>query len=202
MTLQTAFNITDKELIVEVLNSAEYGVLALYGTKPYAVPVNFVYLDNSIYFHGSPKGKKMQILAQNKAVSFNVTVEANIIPSYFSSDSGLACPASSFFKSVIIDGTAEIIDQFEEKRKAFTAMMEKLQSEGKYKPLEDSEYDKQLAVVAIVKILVQEITAKFKFGQSLTNERLQKVVRHLEQRGNAEDLLTIKAIKQFSQNKR
>ena len=200
--MQAAFNITDKELIVEVLNSAEYGVLALCDTKPYAVPVNFVYLDSSIYFHGSPKGKKMQILAQNKAVSFNVMVEANIIPSYFSSDSGLACPASSFFKSVIIDGTAEIIDQSAEKRKAFTAMMEKLQPEGKYKPLEDSEYDKQLAVVAIVKILVQEMTAKFKFGQSLTNERLQKVVRHLEQRGNAEDLLTIKAIKQFSKHRR
>ncbi len=199
--MQTAFSITDRKFIVEVLNSAEYGVLALCDTKPYAVPVNFVYLNDAVYFHGSPKGKKMRILAQSKAVSFNVTVESNLIPSYFSSDSDLACPASAFFKSVIIDGTAEIIDSLAEKRKAFTAMMQKLQPEGKYKPLEDSEYDKQLSVVAIVKILVQEMTAKFKFGQNLTSERLQKVIKHLEQRGNTEDLLTIKAIKQFCKNR-
>ncbi len=195
--MKTAFNITDDELIVEVLNLAEYGVLALYGTKPYAVPVNFVYLDGSIYFHGSPKGKKMRILAQNKEVSFNVIAEDNIIPSYFSSDSGLACPATTFFKSVIIYGFAEIVDSREEKAKAFVAMMEKLQPEGKYKPFESSEYDKQLSVVAIVKILVQEMTAKFKFGQNLTKERFQKVIEHLEQRGDAKDLLTVKAIKQF-----
>jgi len=32
---------------------------------PYSVPVNFVYLDNAIYFHGTPKSKKMDILAVN-----------------------------------------------------------------------------------------------------------------------------------------
>ena len=56
--MKTAFDITDDKLIVEVLNLAEHGVLALYDAKPYAVPVNFVYLDGAIYFHGSPKGKK------------------------------------------------------------------------------------------------------------------------------------------------
>ena len=139
----------------------------------------------------------MRILAQNKDVSFNVIVEDNIIPLYFSSDSDLACPATTFFKSVIIDGVAEVVSGREEKAKAFVAMMEKLQPEGKYKPFESSEYDKQLSVVAVVKIIVQEMTAKFKFGQNLSRVRFQKVIDHLEQRNDTKDLLTISAIKQF-----
>lgn len=191
----------NNELTSEVLNSAEYGVLALYDTKPYAVPVNFVYLNDSIYFHGSPKGKKMGILARNKEVSFNAIVESNLIPSYFSSDSELACPATSFFKSVIVEGVAEIINNRAEKIKAFIALMEKLQPEGKYKPFTDSEYDKQLSAVAIVKILVQEMTARLKFGQNLTHERFLKIIDHLEKRGEEKDFLTIKAMKQFYKNK-
>ncbi|MDH3354732.1 MAG: pyridoxamine 5'-phosphate oxidase family protein, partial [Chromatiales bacterium] len=107
--MKKIFKITDKNLISEMLNSAEYGVLALCGKKPYAVPVNFVYLDGSIYFHGSPKGKKMRLLKENNNVSFNVTTDSTIIPSYFSSTEELACPASAFFRSIIIDGKAEII---------------------------------------------------------------------------------------------
>lgn len=44
IVMKQNFEITDKELITEMLNTAEYGVLALCGEKPYAVPVNFVYL--------------------------------------------------------------------------------------------------------------------------------------------------------------
>ena len=42
--MKKTFDITDKNLIKGILNTAEYGVLAFCGEKPYAVPVNFVYL--------------------------------------------------------------------------------------------------------------------------------------------------------------
>lgn len=195
--MKKIFKITDKNLISEMLNSAEYGVLALCGKKPYAVPVNFVYLDGSIYFHGSPKGKKMRLLKENNNVSFNVTTDSTIIPSYFSSTEELACPASAFFRSIIIDGKAEIIAHREEVAAIFTAMMNKLQPEGKFTAFDSSEYDKQFAALSVVKINIHEISAKFKFGQSLNQERFQMVIKHLDERGEEIDLLTVKAMKQF-----
>ncbi len=195
--MKKAFTITDKILITETLNTAEYGVLALGGDKPYAIPVNFVYVDDSVYFHSSPKGKKMGLIRSNNHVSFNVTVEATVIPSYFSKADGIACPASAFFKSIIIDGEAEIIDSRKELEKVFTAMMEKLQPEGKYKSFDSSEYDKRFSVLSLVRIHVQEISAKFKFGQNLNQHRFRMIIKHLEKRGREIDLLTVSAMKQF-----
>jgi uncharacterized protein len=195
--MKKVFEITDKKLITEMLNTAEYGVLALCGEKPYAVPVNFVYLDGSVYFHGSPKGKKMSILEENNRVSFNVTTDATIIPSYFSSTENIACPASTFFKSIIIDGETEIISNRKELARVFLALMEKLQPEGKYKSFESSEYNKQFAALSVVKINTHRISARFKFGQNLNKERFKMVVDHLENRGRKIDLLTADTMKQF-----
>ncbi len=196
--MKKAFEITEEKLIAEMLHQAEYGVLALCDDgKPYAVPVNFVYLDQAIYFHSSKKGKKMEILAKNLRVSFNATVGDTIIPSFFSSDDGLACPASAFFKSVIVDGTAEIVTDQQETIVAFEAMMQKLQPEGQYKPFTDATYEKMLAVVALVKINVEKQSAKFKFGQNLKVERFEQVIAYLQQRGTKQDLQTIAWMLQF-----
>ncbi|MCP5061464.1 MAG: pyridoxamine 5'-phosphate oxidase family protein [Ignavibacteriae bacterium] len=195
--MKNTFRITDKNLITEMLNSAEYGVLALSDEKPYAVPVNFVYLNDSIFFHGSPKGKKMKMLETNKNVSFSVISDSIIIPSYFSSTENLACPASAFFKSIIIDGTAEIMDDRNKLAKIFSAIMKNLQPEGKYKSFESNEYDKQFSAVSVIKINIENLSAKFKFGQNLNSERFQMVIEHLEKRGRETDILTIKAMKQF-----
>ena len=195
--MKKAFEITDEQLIAEILQTAEYGVLALSGEQPYAVPVNFVYLEDDLYFHGSPKGKKMSLLRENNRVSFNVTTDVAIIPSYFSSSDNLACPATSFFKSIIIDGEAEIIDNRVEVAKVFAAMMEKLQPEGQYSSFESKEYDTHFKALSVVKIKTQEVSAKFKFGQNLDQERFQMIIEHLEQKGRKIDLLTANSMKQF-----
>lgn len=191
------FEITDKKLIAEVLDTAEYGVLALCGEKPYAVPVNFVYFEGAIYFHGSPKGKKMGMLKENNNVSFNVTTDAAIIPSDFSSTSGLACRASTFYKSVIIDGETEIIGDPQVLRQVFSALMEKLQPDGGYHPLESSDYDKMLNAISMVKINIKQLSAKFLIGQHLDQERFQMTIDNLEKRGSETDLQTVKLMKQF-----
>jgi hypothetical protein len=195
--MKKVFEITDRELITEVMNTAEYGVLALCGERPYAVPVIFVYLDDTVYFHSSPKGKKMSILKENNRVSFNVTAEVTIIPSYFSGTENLACSASAFFKSITIDGEAEMVDNREELARVFSAMMEKYQPEGRYKSFASSDYDQQLVAVAVVKIVPRRISAKFKFGQNLSPERFERVIDHLKRRGRKIDLLTINTMKQL-----
>ncbi len=50
---------TDKEKIDVFLAGARVGVVGLSaGDYPYAVPVNFVWHDGCVYFHGMGSGKK------------------------------------------------------------------------------------------------------------------------------------------------
>ena len=190
------FEIKDKTLIYDVLDKAEYGTLALcVENKPYAVPVNFVRVEDDIYFHGALKNKKMKMLEQNPTVSFSVVENYALIDSDFSTTEGLACPATQFFKSVSIDGIAEIVESREHKAKVFTALMQKLQPKGGYKPFSDCEYDAAIKSTAVVKIEVETLSCKFKFGQHLNEERFEMIVSHLLERGTEIDRETVRLMK-------
>ncbi len=190
------FEIKDKTLIYNVLDKAEYGTLALcVENKPYAVPLNFVRIENDIYFHGALKNKKMKILEQNPLVSFSVVENYALIDSDFSSTDGLACPATQFFKSVSIEGVVEVLESREVKSKVFEALMQKLQPKGGYKPFSDSEYDAAIKATAVVKMEVEKLTCKFKFGQNLNEKRFEMIVLHLLERGTQIDRKTVRLMK-------
>ena len=199
--MKQVFEIKDKKIIQAVFDRAEYGTLALSDEgKPYSVPVNFVAMDGVIYFHGAKRGRKMSIISKNIKVSFSVVENYALIASYFSSTEGLACPATQFFKSIIVDGEAIVVQSREEKAKMFEALMQKLQPEGQYQPFEDEEYDKVLAATAVIKIVPSEIRAKFKFGQHLDEERFVMILKHLKERGEALDLETFALMKEYARN--
>lgn len=196
--MKAIFQIKDLEQIYAILDSASYGTLALSkGVVPYSVPVNFARDDKVIYIHGSKSGKKMRYLDVNKNVSFSVVQEGSLIPSYFSSKSGLACPATQFFSSVIIEGLAQIVQDFDEKTKALSLLMQKLQSEGGYKPLLSKEYKSAIDATAIIKITPYSIGAKAKYGQNLPKERFEMVLQHLSKRGTSLDKQTIQKMKDY-----
>lgn len=87
---------TRKE-IEQFLACARVGRIAvcLEDGQPYAVPVGFAYADGKIFFHTCNKGLKMKALRQNANVCFEV-------------DESLS--DASMFKSVVVFGTAKIID--------------------------------------------------------------------------------------------
>ena len=190
------FEIEDKSLIYDVLDKVEYGTLALcVENKPYAVPVNFVRVEDDIYFHGALKNKKMKILEKNPAVSFSVVENYALIDSDFSSTEGLACPATQFFKSVSIEGRVEVLESREVKAKVFESLMKKLQPKGGYKPFSDRDYDTAIKATAVVKIEIKTLSCKFKFGQHLNEERFEMIVSHLLERGTQIDRETVRLMK-------
>lgn len=194
--MNKVFEITDENMINTVLDSTEYGTLALsVEDKPYAVPINFVRLEEAIYFHGALSNKKMKMLASNPSVSFSVVQSYSLIASFMCSTEGLACPATQFFKSVSIDGVLEVVESREEKAKMFEALMSKLQPEGGYKLFSDETYDKSLKATAVLKIIPSTVSCKFKFGQHLNEERFTMILKHLEVRGNILDKETIEMMK-------
>ncbi len=196
--MKTIFEIKDENIINQVLDNAEYGTLAIcHENKPYSLPINFVRVQSSIYFHGAKKGKKIDILKNNSLASFSVVEAFSMIQSYFSSKDNLACPATQFFKSIMIDGKITFIEDYDEKVLALQKLMEKLQPEGKYKPLKDDDYQKSINATQILKLDIKEIRAKFKFGQHLDKNRFDMIIKYLLDRGNEVDLATIELMKSF-----
>ncbi|RUM62072.1 MAG: hypothetical protein DSZ03_07445 [Sulfurimonas sp.] len=73
--------------------------------------------------------------------------------------------------------------------------MNKLQPEGGYKPLSEEVYVKAVDATMVYKLEVQQLRAKFKFGQHLSPERFNLILEHLHQRGSDVDGNTAKMMK-------
>ena len=52
------------------------------------MPINFARIDDLIYFHGSKKGRKIDILSHNSFASFSAVKAYSLIDSDFSSRDG------------------------------------------------------------------------------------------------------------------
>lgn len=194
--MKSQFEIKDKKIINDILERIEYGTLALCkDNKPYSVPINFVYKNGLFYFHGSKKGKKMEYIESNQYVSLSVVESFSMIQSYFSSNENMACPATQFFKSVSIDGSIEIVTNYNEKVLALQLLMEKLQPEGKYKHLNDKSYKKMIDVTEVFKLIPIHIKGKVKLGQHLPKDRFDMIIEYLEKRGTQIDKITIKEMR-------
>ena len=81
------------------MNKSKSGVLAVVGDDgyPYAVPLNYIYLNNKIYFHSAKEGHKVDAIAINNKVSFCVVAKDDVVPEEL----------TTYFKSVIIFGKAK-----------------------------------------------------------------------------------------------
>lgn len=67
--------ILDNESAVRLLETGEYGFLAMSGANGfgYGIPISYVMDDEShIYYHCAPKGYKLECITQNPKVSFCV----------------------------------------------------------------------------------------------------------------------------------
>lgn len=194
------FAIEQEAEIKTFLDEKTFGFLGTVSPEgdPHITPLNFVYDNGYIYFHGSLAGEKMKHLKVKTRVSFHVAEEYALIPSYFS-DPLLACPATAYFKSVSVLGHAEKVSDLSEKAKALSLFMNKLQPEGGYTPIdaEDPLYKGQLKAVAVIRIVPDQVTAKFKFGQNLEPQKHEKIQALLEERGVNKDAETAELMRKF-----
>ena len=69
----------------EILQNGSYGVLALAGDGgyPYAVPLNYVFDGEKIYFHCAAQGHKIDAAARDNKCSFCVVENGGIIENRF-----------------------------------------------------------------------------------------------------------------------
>ena len=113
--MRSKANMLTNEEVENILKTSPNGTLALYGENgyPYSVPVNFVYSDGKIYFHGAAEGYKLDCMKKDPHVSFSVIGKDDIAKENF----------TTLFSSVIAFGTIRVIDTMEEKIPLLEAMV-------------------------------------------------------------------------------
>lgn len=139
----------DEQRTLEVLKTGQYGVLSTSGENGYAygVPLNYTYMDGSIYFHCATEGNKLENINYNNKVSFCVIGETMPVPETFSYK----------YECVIVFGTAsEALDQ--EKKAALVALIEKYSPEFLEKGMKYIEKD--MNKTTVIKISIEQITGK------------------------------------------
>lgn len=138
------------ERCLEILHKAPVGRLATCRDhEPYVVPVNYVYEGGHIYFHCSPQGRKIDNLAANPRVCFQVDDEAVVIPGT------KACDFTAHYYSVIVAGSARVIDDPDVALQAMRALVAKYDPEGKAPPLRIQHMPRERVIM--VAILAESI---------------------------------------------
>lgn len=138
------------ELTKEVLAKGITGVLGVLGDEgyPYTVPLNYVYEDDTIYFHCAKAGHKLDAIRNDQKVSFCVIDQEQIVPEKF----------TTYFRSAIAFGRASEVTEDEEKFRIMRLL------NHKYAPGLDEAGDKEIKrewnILCVIKIEIEHLTGK------------------------------------------
>ena len=83
--------ITDPSEIEKILKRGEVISVAMcQGDQPYVLPFNYGFFNGLIFIHSATKGFKLDVLAQNPKVSFNVVTDVQLLPADMPKDCSVA----------------------------------------------------------------------------------------------------------------
>ena len=135
----------------QILREGTSGVLSVIGEDgwPYGVPLSYVWQEGAIYFHCAKTGHKLSAIRADDRVSFCVVGQDRVIPEEY----------TTYFRSGIVFGRAEIMEDPDEIHKAIEALAKK------YHPTDEASHrehiiQREMAAMAMVKILPEQITGK------------------------------------------
>jgi hypothetical protein len=134
-----------------LLERARVGRLGLcLGGEPYVVPIGFVYHGGRVYFHSSPKGRKIEAMRRNPRVCFEVDEARSFIPG------PTPCSFTVEYESVIAYGRVRFLEDSEEKLEALRLLLRKYGAAEAAKVL-SAEH---LGDVLVGEIAVEEMTGR------------------------------------------
>jgi uncharacterized protein len=150
---QAKREITDKARVLELLGTCEVGRLGTITTDGYPMikPVNYVFREGCIYFHSAREGEKIDNIRRSDKVCFEADESLGYVRTGIS-----PCSAVFRYRSVIVRGRASFVEDETERMGAFAALMKKYEPQGGY----DTFLPEKLAITAIVRIEIEEITGK------------------------------------------
>lgn len=144
--------IPDSEAL-EILKHGKTAVLAAAGDDdyPYAVPINYIYFNGSIYIHCAKVGHKIDAIKRNEKVSLTVIDKDDIIQELY----------TTAYKSIIVFGRAHLLDaekDKEEMRSSAAALAYKYCPD--FQEGIPAEVDREFPALGVIKIEIEHITGK------------------------------------------
>jgi len=175
--------IKSRERIIKFLSSQQTGRIASIDESgfPQIIPMNFVFINDTVYMHSHVRGEKLDNIRHNLKVGFEVDKSLEFLPSYFS-DPTDASLADTLYISVVIKGNASIVSNKEEKTIALNGLMKKYQPEGGYEPIKpDMDV---LKGVEVIKIVPESLRGKYKIGQNMDMKSRIDLARQILERNS------------------
>ena len=145
--------VTDPQQIREILDTAQVVHLGLcVDNEPYVVPMNYGYTMEdgklTLYLHSAVRGKKLDMIRANPKVFFEMDCDRKPF------EGNLPCQYGLSYSSLMGRGTAAIVEDVEEKKKAMSILM-KTQTDKDF-----SFEDRLVSIVTVIRIDAAEYTAK------------------------------------------
>ena len=144
----------NEEEITSLLEAEQVGRLATINPDgtPYITPVHYVFYNQKIYIHGLIRGQKMKNITENPNVCFEIDqFEKLILPEEKS-----PCDVNTQYQSVIITGTAKIVEDDKLKAEALNLIIEK------YTPsLSGAPFGNAIKATGVTEMDIKEMTGKY-----------------------------------------
>ena len=186
--------IHSKEKIIQFLNTEHTGHFSTIDSQgfPFVTPMNFVYYDDSIYIHGFPRGEKYENISHNEKCGFEISKELAFLPSYFFEPKEDASKTDTLYVSVVIKGTASLMDNVQLKCDILNDMMQKYQPEGGYEKLTPDM--PMMRGVGMIKISVNSMTGRYKMGKYWNDSEKLVIAQRIMKRAVNEPKLTLQTL--------
>jgi nitroimidazol reductase NimA-like FMN-containing flavoprotein (pyridoxamine 5'-phosphate oxidase superfamily) len=118
---------------------------------PYITPLNYFYREGKIYFHSKLIGRKLDNIAENSRVCFEVSETVKLT---VTNDRPCAC--STRYTSVLAFGVARVISDEAEKAALLNLLVARYAAGKPFQPVEVSH----AADCAVVEIRIDELSGK------------------------------------------
>lgn len=125
--------------------------------KPYVLPFNFGYHRGVVYLHSDKKGKKIDILKNNPAVCINFSTDHDL----FKAHDHVACSYGMAYRSVLVYGKVEFIEDNNQKIEALNIFMKQ------YANRDFTYSEPSVNNVCVLKIKIDDFTGKMYHHESL-----------------------------------
>ncbi|MDK8179544.1 pyridoxamine 5'-phosphate oxidase family protein [Paenibacillus sp. UMB4589-SE434] len=153
-------NCEDQEKINDFLIKTRTGLLGLTDERqPYVIPLNFVWWNSCIYFHGLSSGRKVSIIEQNNTACFTVFEEFGTVTD------PVPAKTDTAYMSVMLFGSVEKVNQLDDSTDVLQQFLNKYVPGFYDRPLSKVHVDKYRSsldnqTVSVYRLQPHTITAK------------------------------------------
>jgi nitroimidazol reductase NimA-like FMN-containing flavoprotein (pyridoxamine 5'-phosphate oxidase superfamily) len=139
----------EKAVIEEIIRSATVCRLAMRdGERPYVVPLCFGYREEILFFHGSLKSRKYELLRRHPEVCFEFDRLVEPLPAI------AACDWDMRYQSVVGFGRAVMLTEREAKRQALEIIA------AQYAPPPYRFTDRKIDATGVFKVVIESMRGK------------------------------------------